>query len=735
MVKHKATVLIAEDDENSRVLLENTLTATGYHVLSAANGQEAINLAKIQAPDIIVSDIMMPVMDGYNFCRYIKKDEALKQVPFIFYTATYTDHEDEILAFSLGADRFILKPIEMKELLRIMEDAIESSAKGKSVVRKPQLPDEELAAMHNERLQSKLNKKLAELKSEHNRLLESEQRFRDYAEASSDWFWEADQNMVITKITSGPQELLSFTLSGLAEQIENGPDSVDSNHFYLESLREKKAFQDVILDFKGGNQRALSIRFSGKPCYDSLGIFQGYRGVGRDVTETVALIHKIEYLATHDELTGLPNRTHFWERLNLALNRARLNVGQVILLFIDVDHFKRINDTLGHDAGDLLLLEIARRIRQAIRDHDTMARIGSDEFVLVIEDASPSGAHRVALDVLKQFEAPMLVHEHRIFVTVSIGLSVYPDDTQQAQMLLSYADLAMYRAKEKGRNSFHYYTDELNIAAREWLAIENGLHQALERDELFLMYQPQIDLKSCRLEGVEALIRWRHPERGLIMPDKFIPIAEQSGLIVSIGQWCLNTVCRQIRAWDKENFYVPRVAVNISARHVHNNRISEDLRAALEAHGVESGRLGIEITEHTLLENVDTICDTLNEIHRRGTYLSLDDFGTGYSSLGYLKHMPVDELKIDRSFIRGIADQEDDIAIVKAVIALGKTLGKKVLAEGVESFEQANALETLGCDAIQGYLIAKPLTVADLKSWAAPPIPFQRSWGKPVRST
>jgi diguanylate cyclase (GGDEF)-like protein len=574
MVKHKATVLIAEDDENSRVLLENTLTATGYHVLSAANGQEAINLAKNQAPDIIVSDIMMPVMDGYNFCRYIKKDEALKQVPFIFYTATYTDHEDEVLALSLGADRFILKPIEMKELLRIIEDAIESSAKDKSVVRKPQLSDEELAAMHNERLQSKLNKKLAELKSEHNRLLESEQRFRDYAEASSDWFWEADQSMVITKITSGPQELLSFTLSGLAEQIENGPDPVDSNHFYLEFLREKKAFQDVILDFKGRNQRTLSIRFSGKPCYDSQGVFQGYRGVGRDVTETVALIHKIEYLATHDELTGLPNRTHFWERLNLALDRARLNVGRVVLLFIDVDHFKRINDTLGHDTGDQLLLEIARRIRQSIRDHDTMARIGSDEFVLVIEDASPSGAHRVALDILKQFESPMLVHEHRIFVTVSIGLSVYPDDTQQAQMLLSYADLAMYRAKEKGRNSFHYYTDELNIAAREWLLIENGLHQALERDELFLMYQPQIDLKSRRLEGVEALIRWRHPERALIMPDKFIPIAEQSGLIVSIGQWCLNTVCRQIRAWDKENFYVPRVAVNISARHVRNNRIS-----------------------------------------------------------------------------------------------------------------------------------------------------------------
>ncbi|EIC30718.1 MULTISPECIES: two-component system response regulator [Methylomicrobium] len=726
MINHESIVLIAEDEENSRVLLENTLSAVGYRVLSASNGQEAIALAKTCTPDIIVSDILMPVMDGYALCRCIKKDEALKQVPFIFYTATYTDREDEVLALSLGADRFIVKPVEMQELLRIMEETIESSSKGKASVREPQLPDEQLEQMHNERLQSKLNNKLAELDSERKRLLESEQRFRDYAEASSDWFWESDRDMVITKITSGPPELLFFGLSGLAKRIECATDPVDDPHQgYLESLRQKKAFQDVILEFEGSNQRLLTIRFSGKPYYDSHGEFQGYRGVGRDMTETVALIHQIEYLATHDELTGLPNRSHFWECLNLALSRARLNVCRLSLLFIDVDHFKRINDTLGHDAGDQLLQEIAARIRRTIREHDTIARIGSDEFVLLIEEEYPSGAHRVALDILKQFEAPILVREQRIFVTVSIGLSVYPDDTQQAKMLLSYADLAMYRAKEQGRNSFQYFTDELNLAAHEWLSIENGLHQALERNELFLLYQPQIDLKSRRLIGVEALIRWRHPERGLIMPDKFIPIAEQSGLIVNLGRWCLDTACRQIRAWDSENFYVPRVAVNISARHVRNSRISEDVCAALAAHGVEPGRIGIEITEHTLLENVDTISHTLNDMHRRGTYLALDDFGTGYSSLGYLKLLPVDELKIDRSFIRGVAERDDDIAIVKAVIALGKTLGKKVLAEGVENFEQAGVLEALGCDAIQGYLVAKPLSSVEVKSWTAPPLPFE----------
>ncbi|MGR9087046.1 MAG: two-component system response regulator [Gammaproteobacteria bacterium] len=714
--RNDITVLIAEDDEDSRVLLENALTSAGHKVLSAANGLEALNLAKRDPPDIIVSDILMPIMDGYALCRSVKKDEKLKHIPFVFYTATYTDHQDEVLALSMGADRFIVKPVEMQELLSVIEQMLEPDD-GRFSSAEPSLTDHELALLHNERLQSKLSKKLADLEIQHSLLQESERRFRDYAEASADWFWEADERLVITEINGGPTELISQNLASLADSIESGSCAEAADAIFLQALEHKKSFQDLILDFIDRNQNAQSIRFSGKPVYDRQQRFLGYRGVGRDVTETVALIRKIEYLATHDELTGLPNRSYFRERLNLAINRAKRNDSKVVLIFIDVDNFKMINDTMGHEAGDKLLLEIADRIHRNIRNHDTIARIGGDEFVLIMEQSSPTTAHRVVLDILKMFEKPAILNGQRIFATVSIGLSVYPDDSDQPQTLVSFADLAMYRAKEKGRNSFHYYTDELNVTAREWMTIENGLRHALEREEFFLVYQPQINLKHLRFEGLEALIRWQHPEQGLIQPDKFIPIAEQTGLIVTLGQWCLNAVCRQLKIWEREGPHVPRVSVNISTRHVRNNRIVEDIRNILTSHRVDSRRLGIEITEHTLMENVETIRDTLVEIHRYGIYLSLDDFGTGYSSLSYLKRIPVNELKLDRSFIQGIAVQEDDMAIVKAIIALGQTLGKQVVAEGVETVDQVNRLQALDCDIIQGYLFARPLMAAKLKEW------------------
>ncbi|MCI0734067.1 MAG: EAL domain-containing protein, partial [Methylococcaceae bacterium] len=614
---------------------------------------------------------------------------------------------------------FLLKPVEITELLSAIEEVFASTDRNGSVAGEPALADAQLDLLHNERLQSKLSRKLAQLESQKNRLLESEQRFRDYAEASADWFWEANDRLVITQISSGPDELLSRKLSDLAGMIDYGACPGKAGNQFLQDLEAKNPFQDLILDFAEQQNRPLIIRFSGKPIHDRQGRFAGYRGVGRDITETATLMRKIEYVATHDELTGLPNRSYFWERLNLALTRAKRNAYPVILFYIDVDHFKMINDTMGHDSGDQLLLEIARRIRRTVRDHDTIARIGGDEFVLVIERTSPGDAHRIVLEILKNFETPIILRGQRIFATVSIGLSVYPDDTDQAQTLLSFADLAMYRAKAKGRNNFHYYTDELNSEACEWMTIENGLRHGLQRDEFFLVYQPQINLKNRRFEGVEALIRWQHPEQGLIRPDKFIPIAEQSGFIVTLGEWCLNAVCQQIRSWDQEGLGVPRVSVNISARHTRNNRIAEDIRHILSAHRVSPKRLGIEITEHTLMEKVDTIRDTLEEIHRGGTYLSLDDFGTGYSSLGYLKRIPVDELKIDGSFIRGIADQEDDTAIVKAIIALGRTLDKQVVAEGVETTEQAKVLRTLDCDIIQGYLIAHPLNATQLNGWVS----------------
>jgi diguanylate cyclase (GGDEF)-like protein len=430
-----------------------------------------VEQALVLPPDFILLDIQLPDIDGEEVLRRIRNKERSQSIPVIAVTS-----------YAMSGDR--------ERLLAAGE---------------PGLPDEQLESLHNERLQSKLSQKLAQLENQKNRLLESEQRFRDYAEASADWFWEADDQMVITRITSGPGELLSRNLSDLANMIDFGACPGKAASRYLQDLAAKQAFQDLILDFADQQKRPLMIRFSGKPVHDPRGRFAGYRGVGRDITETATLIRKIEYVATHDELTGLPNRSYFWERLNLALTRAKRDAYPVILFYIDVDHFKMINDTMGHDSGDQLLLEIARRIRRNIRDHDTIARVGSDEFVLVIEKTCPTDAHRIVLDILKMFETPILLCGQRIFATVSIGLSVYPDDTDQAQTLVSFADLAMYRAKAKGRNNFHYYTDELNSEACEWMAIENGLRQALEREEFFMVYQPQINLKTRSLKHARVL--------------------------------------------------------------------------------------------------------------------------------------------------------------------------------------------------------------------------------------
>ncbi|MBM4208761.1 MAG: EAL domain-containing protein [Gammaproteobacteria bacterium] len=307
----------------------------------------------------------------------------------------------------------------------------------------------------------------------------------------------------------------------------------------------------------------------------------------------------------------------------------------------------------------------------------------------------------------------------QIYTSVGIGLSVYPDDTDQMQTLVSYADLAMYRAKSKGHNNFHYYTDDLNTVACEWMELENGMRYALQRNELFLVYQPQIHLPTGRLVGVEALVRWRHPEKGFISPDRFIPIAEQSQLIIKLGIWCLGVVGRQIKKWDAEGVHVPRVSVNISAKHLSSRQIIDDINCMRKIYNIDGDRLGIELTEHALIENVSTIQLILDEINQSGTFLSLDDFGTGYSSLGYLKQLPVNELKIDRSFIHDIADAASDIAIVKAIIVLGKTLGMTVCAEGVETIEQLSTLKSLECDHIQGYLIAKPMPADEIKNWLA----------------
>ena len=434
-------------------------------------------------------------------------------------------------------------------------------------------------------------------------------------------------------------------------------------------------------------------------------------GTGYDLMKTITdrTQARLYRLAHYDPVTGLPNRLLFMDRLQQAIAQAQRNERLVAVMLLDLDRFKAINDSFGHSMGDLLLKGVAARLAGCVREDDTVARIGGDEFtVLLPEIRHIQDAATVAGKILKALAGPFSLGNHEIFVGTSIGIAFYPfhDDIET---LLKSADNAMYRAKEQGGNGYEFYSAEISGASARQLSLEGALRGAVERDELVLHYQPQIDLTRGEIVGVEALVRWQHPERGLLGPMEFIPLAEENGLIVPIGEWVLRTACAQARAWQEAGLRPIRVAVNLSVRQFYQKNLVETVARILEQTGLDSRYLELEITESCLMQNTRTTVALLAELNRLGMRISIDDFGTGYSSLSYLKRFPVDTLKIDRSFICDIGTDHDDDAIVKAIIALAQSLELRVVAEGVETPEQLHFLRTHGCNEIQGYLISRPL--------------------------
>ncbi len=707
-------ILIAEDDENSRRLLEIVLTAKGHKVISVDNGLKALSYLQTETVDLIVSDILMPEMDGYGLCRAIKQNQSLKHIPLIFYTATYTSEQDKRFALSLGASKFLIKPMLMPQLMDIIHEVLQSNnpaqpAENHALNNESPL---KLDKQHADIVRSKLDKKILELSEEREKLIASEARFRDFAEASADWFWESDEHLKIFAVTGGPKGLSFYSLTDLAEACHS-----HSSNEMLKVLQTHKRFADYVVHFTDEMGKLVYLRVSGKPVFANDGNFIGYRGVGRDVSETIALSRKVEFLASHDELTGLPNRSMFRQRLEHAVTKAARVGNQVLLLFFDLDHFKMINDTLGHEVGDQLLIMATKRITERVRATDVLCRLGGDEFVMIMEGASPQDGHRLVRDIIAAFAIPFEIQQQKIYSTVSIGVSVYPDDTTDTQTLLVYADLAMYRAKQNGRNDFEFYTTNLNFIAHQWLEMEHGIRHALKEKQLFIVYQPQLENMHNQLIGMEALIRWRHPERGLIPPLEFIKIAEQSSLINQIGEWVLEATCKQMRAWLDKKFKVPRVSINISARHLRSDNLIKMLSAIPAKYAITPSMLCIEITEYALLEEVDIVKNNMRLIKDLGFGISLDDFGMGHSSLLYLKRWAVDEVKIDRSFVEGLVNSEEDRVIVKAIVALGDALGLDLIAEGVENQEQADILIASGCKKVQGYFYSPPIEAKEMETW------------------
>ena len=429
----------------------------------------------------------------------------------------------------------------------------------------------------------------------------------------------------------------------------------------------------------------------------------------RDISEQKETEESLNHLANYDGLTYLPNRTLLMDRLVQALMRAYRYKKIVAVLFIDLDHFKAINDSLGHSIGDLLLQTVAGRLRKSVRDEDPVARLGGDEFAVVFSDVS--NAQDVAKIIKKLpeiFEMPFSLMEHEVFVTASIGVSVYPNDGERAENLLRDADTAMYRAKEKGRNNYQFFLPEMNVEISRRLELESALRHALERNEFLLHYQPQVDLATGRIIGVEALLRWKHPDRGMVSPGQFIPLAEDTGLIVPIGEWVLQTACMQNKTWQSNGIDPIRMAVNLSARQFQHPNLVGEVSRALKGSGLAPDYLELELTE-SIMEKAEAAIMVLRELSQMGIEISLDDFGTGYSSLSYLKRFPINKLKIDQSFVRDLTTDSEVVAIVRTIITLARSLRLKVIAEGVEKDEELSILRSLDCDEIQGYLFCRPL--------------------------
>ncbi len=570
-----------------------------------------------------------------------------------------------------------------------------------------------------------LRRDVTQLKKLEAEVRDSEARFRALTEMSADWYWEQDSELRFTRFEGRVVswfDRIPDTIGKRRWEVapEAPPGSWDEHIAQLQAQRPFRDFEYVQVD-REGNRHWLSV--SGEPRFDKAGVFQGYRGVASEVTMRKETELKLAQLARYDDLTGLANRHLLAERIQQAIALAQREQCHCAVLFVDLDRIRRVNNTLGHVAGDTLLTEIASRIVRRVRETDTVGRRGGDEFIVVLPMISgPAAAAHVAQAVLQAISEPLTMHHAQLHITASIGISVYPEDGDDQQTLIQRADAAMYYTKAHGRNGYHFFTSAMHERVNARLDLESRLRKALEDNEFSLAYQPQIALRDGTVTGVEALLRWNDPRHGVLFPGDFIDVAEETGLILKIGEWVLNEACREARSWCGGSADAPRVAVNISALQFQQQELPELIKTVLAESGLPPHRLELEVTETSLMRETAAVIDVLDRLRASGISIAIDDFGSGYSSLGYLKRFPIDKLKIDKTFIDGCAEPGNDAAITSAIIALGRALNLAVVAEGVETGPQLEFLRAGGCEAAQGYLLSPPLPAAALHEFLRAPL-------------
>lgn len=552
-------------------------------------------------------------------------------------------------------------------------------------------------------------------------LRESETRFRALAEQSADWIWSADlQGRYLYANRRGAANL-GYTVDEFRELgigLVHPDDLPLLRETWAHAIANREGWQSVILRWRhrGGHYRSLESNAS--PRLDDGGQLIGFQGVDRDITERRQAEAQIEFLAHHDALTGLPNRILLRDRFKHALLLADRSSARVALLFLDLDNFKVVNDSLGHAAGDALLMAVVARLSACLRESDTISRQGGDEFILLLNDIPQLDVvERIASNIINKLSEPIEINGHYLNASCSIGVAVYPGDGRDFDSLLQKADTAMYGAKDAGRGTFRFFDETMNAQARDHLLLQNRLHQALLHGEFQLHYQPQINADNGRVIGVEALLRWHNPELGDVAPARFIPVAEDCGLIVPIGVWVLGEACRQAQAWHQAGWHALTMSVNLSALQLRRADLVDIVAAALTQSGLPPVLLELELTESILLQDIANTFETVHRLKALGVRLSIDDFGTGYSSLSYLKRFDVDRLKIDQSFVRDINHDPDDDAIVLAIIQLARSLRLGIIAEGVETPAQLDFLRQAGCHQMQGYLFSRPLPAPALEAF------------------
>ena len=682
--------LVVDDDDVLRISMIAALEKVGFNVVQAQNGIEALALFHTESPDLVLLDVLMPEMDGFETCRSIRRLPKGKFTQILMVTGL-DDTESIELAFQAGANDFVSKPLNWVKL----------GHRGKYMLRAGR-------AFQN------LNK--------------NERRLTKTQEMAKLGNWEVE--FTGNKFKCTPEAALILGIG-------HGNSPVNYNDFFnsiatpeRDSIREKidnaiNSSQSFSLNYRiimpDGTQRHILNR--GEVYFDKNGTPEEMLGAVQDVTLLKNAEEEIRMLAFYDGLTGLANRALFMERLNHAIAAAERHNRIFALLFLDLDQFKMVNDTFGHHTGDLLLKKVSEILKRCTRTSDTatgptrgddtntlIARLGGDEFILLLSDINkPENAASVARRILKDMPITLTIEGKQVSVTSSIGISVFPEDGNDSETLLKHADSAMYHAKQNGRNTYQFYKKSLNAEILERFSLEHDLRNAIRNKEFVFFFQPKLNLSTRRIVGAEALIRWVHPQKGLIQPDQFIPIAEESGIIVDINKWVIQESCRYANKWQNQGQDPGRIAVNLSGYQLPEQNIIEVIKSALQESELEASSLEVEITEYTLMQNTSSSRSTLQQMKDLKLRVALDDFGTGYSSLSYLTSFPVNSLKIDRSFVMGTTISDSNQAIIKAIIAMGHSLGIKIIAEGIETEEQFNLLRDLGADEGQGFYFSQPV--------------------------